>query len=97
MSSYQAIEWVVSGASGSGGTNEPAPLTAKETQALLWHFKGKTSWEIAMIQRCSVSTINFHFANIRRKFAVSSRGAALLKAIETGALKVDEIDLRGRP
>lgn len=97
MSSFQTLELAASGASGSGGITEPAALTAKETQALLWHFKGKTSWEIAIIQSCSVATINFHFANIRRKFEVSSRGAALLKAIESGALKIDETDLRGRP
>lgn len=67
----------------------PAQLTAKETQTLLWCWKGKTSWEIARIQNCSESTINFHFANIRRKFAVNSRSAALLKAIELGVINVD--------
>lgn len=66
----------------------PAQLTAKETQALLWCSKGKTSWEIARIQNCSESTVNFHFSNIRRKFAVSSRSAALLKAIEQGVIHV---------
>jgi LuxR family quorum-sensing transcriptional regulator LasR len=73
----------------------PARLTAKEIQALMWCFKGKTSWEIARIQNCSESTVNFHFSNIRRKFAVRSRSAALLKAIETGAINIGEADLRG--
>ncbi|WP_419711648.1 helix-turn-helix transcriptional regulator [Pseudomonas sp. NFX224] len=73
----------------------PAQLTAKETQTLMWCLKGKTSWEIARIQNCSVSTVNFHFANIRRKFAVSSRSAALLKAIESGAICVTPDDSRG--
>lgn len=73
----------------------PAPLTAKETQILMWCSKGKTSWEIARIQNCSESTINFHFSNIRRKFAVSSRSAALLKAIESGAIRVGDSVARG--
>ncbi|MVV49594.1 helix-turn-helix transcriptional regulator [Pseudomonas sp. PB120] len=77
------------------GNSSPAQLTAKETQALIWFFKGKTSWEIARIQNCSESTVNFHFTNIRRKFAVSSRSAALLKAIESGAISVGEAGVRG--
>ncbi|VVP74490.1 Transcriptional activator protein LasR [Pseudomonas fluorescens] len=77
------------------GGPPPAQLTAKETQALMWCLKGKTSWEIARIQNCSVSTVNFHFTNIRRKFAVSSRSAALLKAIESGVIRVGEMAVRG--
>ena len=73
----------------------PAQLTAKETQTLMWCLKGKTSWEIARIHNCSESTVNFHFTNIRRKFAVSSRSAALLKAIESGAITVALDDPRG--
>ncbi|WP_449106604.1 LuxR C-terminal-related transcriptional regulator [Pseudomonas mohnii] len=36
-----------------GAHSLPVQLTAKETQTLLWCFKGKTSWEIARIQNCS--------------------------------------------
>lgn len=75
----------------------PARLTAKETQALMWCFKGKTSWEIAKIQNCSESTVNFHFTNIRRKFDVTSRSAALVKAIESGVLNVGENRFARRP
>ncbi|SEM37138.1 DNA-binding transcriptional regulator, CsgD family [Pseudomonas sp. ok272] len=78
-----------------GETPLPALLTAKETQALLWSFKGKTSWEIARIQNCSESTINFHFSNIRRKLSVTSRSAALLKAIELGFINVASTDAGG--
>ncbi|MHC8306915.1 helix-turn-helix domain-containing protein [Pseudomonas sp. PB3P13] len=74
----------------------PAQLTAKETQTLLWCWKGKTSWEIARIQNCSESTVNFHFSNIRRKFAVNSRSAALLKAIELGVIDVGGYNGGGR-
>ncbi|MNT87476.1 Transcriptional activator protein LasR [compost metagenome] len=84
------------GAAPDGGRNEtPIHLTTKETQALIWCYKGKTSWEIARIQNCSPTTINFHFASIRRKFAVRSRHAALLKAIESGAIVIDQVDERG--
>jgi len=72
--------------------NTPVRLTPKETQVLLWSFQGKTSWEIARIQSCSEATINFHFSNIRRKFAVSSRSAAVLKAIELGIISMGSIE-----
>jgi LuxR family quorum-sensing transcriptional regulator LasR len=70
----------------------PALLTAKETQVLLWSFQGKTSWEIARIQNCTEATINFHFSNIRRKFEVGSRSAAVLKAIELGIISMGPIN-----
>jgi DNA-binding CsgD family transcriptional regulator len=82
-------------ASLSGEERPPAQLTAKETEALLWCFQGKTSWEIARIQNCSESTVNFHFTNIRRKFAVNSRSAALLKAIELGFINVEKTESGG--
>lgn len=86
MSTHQTLDSLPDA---SDGDNDlPAQLTAKETQTLLWCLKGKTSWEIARIQNCSESTVNFHFTNIRRKFAVRSRSAALLKAIEAGAISV---------
>lgn len=82
-------------ASLSGEERLPAQLTAKETETLLWCFQGKTSWEIARIQNCSESTVNFHFSNIRRKFAVSSRSAALLKALELGFINVEKSEPGG--
>jgi len=93
MSMHQMLD-SLAGARG-GAQVLPVQLTAKETQTLMWCFKGKTSWEIARIQNCSESTVNFHFSNIRRKFAVRSRSAALLKAIEAGAISVGEVEWRG--
>lgn len=93
MSMHQMLD-SLAGARG-GAQALPVQLTAKETQTLMWCFKGKTSWEIARIQNCSESTVNFHFSNIRRKFAVRSRSAALLKAIESGAIRVGEVKWRG--
>ncbi|MGY2342351.1 helix-turn-helix domain-containing protein [Pseudomonas sp. SDO5532_S415] len=95
MSTHQSLDSIAGAAPDGGGNAPPARLTAKEKQTLMWCFKGKTSWEIARIQNCSEATVNFHFSNIRRKFAVSSRSAALLKAIESGVIRIDETGERG--
>ncbi len=57
-------------------------LTAREKEVLQWSAAGKTTWEIAMILSSSISAIDFHFKNIRRKFQVSSRQMAVIKAIQ---------------
>ena len=59
-----------------------AVLTKRELEVLLWCAAGKTTWEISMILSCSSSTIDFHFKNIRRKFNVSSRQLAVVKALQ---------------
>ena len=95
MSTQQSNDSLAPVAPGGEGSTPTAKLTAKETKVLMWCFKGKTSWEIARIENCAESTVNFHFANIRRKFDVSSRSSALLKAIESGAIIVDSVVARG--
>jgi len=62
-------------------------LTAREQQVLLWCAYGKTSWEIGRILDCQESTVNFHIGNILRKFSVTSRVAAVIKAMRYGMLK----------
>ncbi|WGS51609.1 LuxR family transcriptional regulator [Paraburkholderia sp. D15] len=66
-------------------------LSRRETECLRWHAVGKTSWEIGHILNVSESCINFHFNNIRRKFNVSRRHEAVLKAIEWGLLSVGDM------
>ncbi|MFY0731524.1 helix-turn-helix transcriptional regulator [Pseudomonas sp. NFX15] len=95
MSTQQKLEARQVDKSATGVSGTPVQLTAKEKQTLTWCFMGKTSWEISRIESCSESTVNFHFANIRRKFAVSSRRAALLKAIESGVINVEPLESRG--
>ncbi|MBV7553411.1 helix-turn-helix domain-containing protein [Pseudomonas sp. PDM28] len=95
MATRQSIDSLAQAAKSAEGSKPKAKLTAKETQILMWCFKGKTSWEIARIENCTESTVNFHFANIRRKFDVSSRTCALLRAIESGAIQVDSVVARG--
>ena len=59
-------------------------LTPKEQEVLGWCARGKTSAEVAIILNRSETTINFHIANLRLKFGVTSRHAAVLKAIKLG-------------
>lgn len=64
----------------------PVALTPRERQVLLWCAYGKTSWEIGQILECKESTVNFHIGNILRKFAVTTRIAAVIKALRYGLL-----------
>ncbi|WP_062390637.1 response regulator transcription factor [Pseudomonas abietaniphila] len=70
----------------SATSTHPVTLTPKEKQVSHWGNKGKSSWEIAQILACTEATVNFHFANIRRKFNVGSRWLALRKAAEMGLI-----------
>ncbi len=47
---------------------------------------GKTSYEISMILDCTEAAVNFYFGNVRRKFDVHTRTAALLKASVLGVI-----------
>ncbi|MCI0911248.1 MULTISPECIES: response regulator transcription factor [Pseudomonas] len=64
----------------------PIRLTPREQQVLLWCAYGKSSWEIGQILQCQESTVNFHVGNILRKFDVTTRVAAVIKAIRYGML-----------
>lgn len=61
-------------------------VTSRELECLNWSAAGKTSWEIAQILRCSEATVNFHLKNLRRKFNVTSRQQAVVKAMRLGLL-----------
>ncbi|MGH8385787.1 MAG: response regulator transcription factor [Pseudomonas sp.] len=63
-------------------------LTTREKEALLWSAKGKSSWEISRIFNCTEAGVNYHFSNIRRKFGVSSRWAAVMMALELGLIEL---------
>lgn len=66
---------------------EAVTLTAREMEVLMWGVAGKSSWEIAKICSCSEAGVNYHFCNIRRKFGVRSRWAAMAKALEQGLIQ----------
>ncbi|WP_095197415.1 LuxR family transcriptional regulator [Pseudomonas sp. Irchel 3A7] len=56
-------------------------LTKREKEMLHWSANGKTSWEISNICGCTEDNVEFHFKNIRRKFGVTSRRAAVVHAL----------------
>lgn len=61
-------------------------LTPREVECLKWSVTGKSSWAIGQILHCTEAAVNFHFANIRRKFSTTSRRQALIKAIRMGII-----------
>ncbi|XLM18101.1 LuxR family transcriptional regulator [Pseudomonas sp. PLMAX] len=61
-------------------------LTNREREVLQWSAAGKSSWEIGQIVECTEAGVNYHFCNIRRKFGVSSRWSAVVKALEQGLI-----------
>ncbi len=61
-------------------------LTPRELECLKWCASGKSSWDIGQILRCSASAVDFHFTNIRRKFGVSTRNQAVVKAVRMGII-----------
>lgn len=71
-----------------GDKKNKIKLSKKEKEICSWYLNGKTTWEISKIINCSESNVNFHFKNIREKFNVTSRSAAIIKAIEIGQIKL---------
>ncbi|MEF9672272.1 LuxR family transcriptional regulator [Pseudomonas sp. PCH446] len=63
-------------------------LTRREKEVLQWSAIGKTSWEISNICNCSEANVDFHFKNIRRKFGVTSRSAAVVQALSMQIIQV---------
>lgn len=73
---------------GCAVTREDIEITSRELECLKWCAVGKSSWDIAHLMNCTEATVNYHFANIRRKFGASSRRMAVIKAIQLGFLSV---------
>lgn len=61
-------------------------LTERERDCLLWAARGLCSWEIGEILGIGRDTVDFHLANVRRKFDVPTRTAAVAAAYECGLL-----------
>lgn len=56
-------------------------LTAREKEVLNWVATGKSNWEIAEALTVSQHTVDFHLRNIFKKLNVTSRIAAVVKAV----------------
>jgi LuxR family quorum-sensing transcriptional regulator LasR len=61
-------------------------LSRREAECMKLNAAGKTSWEIGEMLCITESCVNFHFNNIRRKFSVSHRHEAVIRAIEWGLI-----------
>ena len=57
-------------------------LTPRESEIAAWLTKGKTNWEISVISRVSVRTVEKHVERILQKLDVENRTAAALEIIE---------------
>jgi DNA-binding NarL/FixJ family response regulator len=62
-------------------------LSDRETEALTWVARGKTSSEIAQILGTSKRTVDFHLDNARGKLGVANRTEAAMKAAQNGLIK----------
>lgn len=72
---------------GGRSIRELPHLTRRERECLEWAAIGKSAWEISMILKCSEAVVNFHLANVRRKFNVNSRQAAVTIATQLGIIR----------
>jgi DNA-binding CsgD family transcriptional regulator len=63
-------------------------LTAREKEVLKWAAAGKSNYDIAQIVCLSEDGVKYHFKNIYSKLGVSSRSAALVKALKFGLVDI---------
>ncbi|NRP70947.1 Transcriptional activator protein LasR [Ensifer psoraleae] len=63
-------------------------LSPRERECILWVARGKSSWDIGRILNISANTVNFHIKNITRKFDVTNRTVAALKAVSLGIIEL---------
>ncbi len=61
-------------------------LTDRETEALTWAARGKSSTDIAILMNVSERTVNFHINNCIRKIGVSTRVQAAIRCALLGLI-----------
>lgn len=61
-------------------------LTDRETEALTWVAKGKSSADIAVLMNVSERTVNFHVNNVIRKLRVATRLQAAIRCAILGLI-----------
>jgi ATP/maltotriose-dependent transcriptional regulator MalT len=82
QSDLESIRAIRRGIESPGADN----LTAREREVLSLMAQGETNREIAGELGLSPKTVNRHVENIFDKFGVSSRAAAVAKALKTGTI-----------
>jgi DNA-binding CsgD family transcriptional regulator len=65
----------------------PPRLSVRQLEALRWTAQGKTSWEAAVIMRCTEATVNYHLKQVFRKLEVVNKTHAVSKALDLGLLR----------
>jgi DNA-binding NarL/FixJ family response regulator len=68
-----------------------APLTDREVEVLRLLVRGWDNQQIAEELHISERTVKFHTSNIYHKLQVTTRTAAILKAIEHGLVEVNQV------
>jgi DNA-binding CsgD family transcriptional regulator len=66
-----------------------SPLTEREQEILEWIARGKTSREIAAILVLSPYTVRKHVEHVLQKLDVSTRSAAVARALENGTSRAE--------
>jgi len=66
---------------GAGAAENPAEVTIREAECLLWTARGKSAWETATVLGISERTVNFHVENARRKLSAQTKTQAVVQAI----------------
>ena len=65
-----------------------ARLTLSEQDCLQWVAEGKANWEISEIHGISQNTVKYHMRNVMKKLSVSTRAAAVAKAVQLGLIEL---------
>lgn len=84
----EAVDAVLEAAGHRHSRSEVAELTEREVEVLRQVSRGQTSKEIAAALGISRRTVDHHIGHIYDKTGVSTRGAAILWAIERGIASV---------
>ncbi len=61
-------------------------LTDRESEALTWVARGKSSVDIAVLMNVSERTVNFHINNVIRKLGVATRVQAAIRCALLGLI-----------
>lgn len=67
-------------------TPEPAKLSPREREVLLWALRGKSAWDTSEIIGISKHTVVFHIENAKAKLGVRSKIEAVTKAVMAGVI-----------
>lgn len=63
-------------------------LTERETEAMTWVARGKSSSDIAVILNVAERTVNFHVNNVIRKLGVGTRIQAAIRCALLGLIEI---------